>query len=777
MDRFFTLCLAVLLLLTFPLSAQEKYTVSGYVRDAGSGEALIGANIIILESGKGAVSNEYGYYALSLPAGSYTLRSSYLGFTDNEVRITLSEDRILRFELESAFQRLEEVSISAWARNKNVSATETGVHCLPIQNIQKIPALLGEVDIIKAIQLLPGVQFTSEGSSGFSVRGGGRDQNLILLDEAAIYNPSHLMGFFSVFNNDAIKDVKLYKGDIPARSGGRMASLLDVRMREGNSKKFQVRGGIGTISSRLTLEGPLVKDKLSWLVSGRRTYADLFLLFSGNETIKDTRLYFFDLNGKLNWRINDNNNIYLSTYYGKDIYENKQYAGMHFGNRTATLRWNHLFGKKLFSNFTLMQTHYSYDLGTTEASPQYINWASFMDDYGFKADFIWYPSPGSTFRYGLSSVLHRIRPSDITATSQTGVPMGANLAPSQGVESGAYFSGESGVGDKLTLRYGLRYSHFMNLGPSTVYDYDDNYEITDSSVYVEGDIYQHWHGAEPRLAANYMFNEEHSIKASYARTRQYIQLASNSTAGMPLEIWFMASPNITPQISDQTSIGYFRNFMDHKLETSIELYYKKMSSSIAFRDHAQLLLNPQLNGEIRIGEGRSYGAEFYIKYEDHRFAGWISYTLSKAKKQVDDINQGRPYVSPFDKPHDLSLVSSYNISDRITIGASWVFSSGIPYTLPVGRYEIFGTVVPLYQERNSYRLPDYHRLDLSLTIKGKQRDRRWHGEWNFSIYNAYSRKNAWTLNFVPDREDPNIMHAEMTYLFPIIPAITYNFVF
>lgn len=762
----------------YVLYAQDRTTLGGYVRDASDGEALIGANIIISETGRGTVTNEYGYYVLSLEKGEYTVTCSYMGYSNFTRTVLLDGERILDIELEESLHKIQEVTVSAAGKNVNVSSMETGSQSLQIQTIRKIPAFLGEVDIIKAIQLLPGVQFTSEGSSGFSVRGGGRDQNLILLDESSIYNPSHLMGFFSVFNNDAIKDVKLYKGDIPARSGGRLASLLDVRMKEGNSKEFHGRGGIGTVSSRFTLEGPIIPDKLSFLVAGRRTYADLFLLFSKDETLRQTRLYFFDLNGKLNYRINDNNNIYLSAYYGKDIYSNKEFAGMVFGNRTLTMRWNHLFGKKLFSNFTLMNTNYFYDMGTPEGSAQYFNWISFIDDYGFKEDFSWYPSPDHTFHFGFSSTYHRIRPGSITATSQSGINQNAELADQHSIESGAYFSGEAELGDRLSLRYGLRYSHFMNLGPSTVYSYDDDYFVSDSSMYEKGEIYNTYHGPEPRLAANYMFSDLHSIKASYARTMQYLQLASNSTAGMPLEIWFPASPNIEPQLSDQFSVGYFRNFLNHKLETSLELYYKEMNNTIDFRDHAQLMLNPRLDGEIRVGEATSYGAEFFIKYEDDRFTGWVSYTLSKTMRDIPEINEGRPYPAPYDKPNDLAIVASYDLNDQIGIGLNWVYSTGIPFTLPSGRYEINGVIVPLYTDRNAYRLPDYHRLDFSITLRRKERpNQRWRGEWNVSVYNAYARKNIWTLNFVTDDNDPNIKYAEMTYLFSVVPSISYNFKF
>jgi len=758
------------------VEAQGNFTVSGYVRDAATGEELIGASVSIVNSGTGTIANEYGYYALSLKSGLYTLVYSHLGFGSISKAIELDKDVVLNMELREKSLELEEVTISAERGNDNITNLETGSTRLPIQIIRKIPAFLGEVDIIKAIQLLPGVQVTSEGSSGFSVRGGSRDQNLILLDEATVYNASHLMGFFSVFNNDAIKDVKLYKGDIPASAGGRLASLLDVRMKEGNRKQFSMSGGIGTIASRLTLEGPIVSDKVSFLLSARRTYADLFLKLSSNDAINQNRLYFFDLNGKVNYTINDRNRVYFSTYYGKDVFAN-DFAGMFFGNRTFTIRWNHLFSKKLFSNFTLINSHYFYDLGTPEGSSQYFNWKSMLNDYGVKGDFIWYPSPSHTFRFGGWATYHGIRPGEIEA-EQGDITMTSVLPYNQSLDDGVYFSGESDLGEKFSLRYGLRYSMFHNMGEATVYEYDDEYEITDSVLYEKGEFFNFFHGLEPRFAANYTLNDKQSIKASYARTRQYIQLASNSSAGTPLEIWYPSSPNIKPQISDQVSIGYFQNFMDHALEASIELYYKKMSNSIDFKDHAQLLLNPRLEGEVRIGEATSYGAELYVKYEKEGFSGWISYTLSRTIREFPEINDGNPYPAPYDKPHDLAIVLTYDIGPRISVAANWVYSTGMPYTLPSGRFEVMGNILPVYTGRNEYRLPDYHRLDLSITLRGKQKPgKRWRGEWNFSAYNAYARKNIWTLNFNQDETNPDLTYAEMTYLFTIVPAITYNFKF
>jgi hypothetical protein len=768
----------ILFILSIPLNGFARETISGFVRDGATGEALIAANVIVEELGTGTASNEYGYYALSLEPGAYTLLFSYVGYETVIKKVRLSEGIVLNVELHESLHELEEVTVSSTRSNSNITRLETGTSSLSIQSIRRIPAFLGEVDVIKAIQLLPGVQVPSEGSSGYSVRGGGRDQNMILLDEAPVYNASHLMGFFSIFNNDAIKDVKLYKGDIPASSGGRLASLLDVRMKEGNSKKFSASGGIGTIASRITVEGPIIKDKISFLLAGRRTYADLFLLFSRDEELRNTRLNFYDLNGKINYRINDRNRVYLSGYSGKDTYANKDYAGMVFGNRTFTLGWNHIFSNTLFSNFTFTNSFYFYDLGTPEDAEEYFNWNSDLDDFGFKGDFSWYPFPEHTFRFGISSTYHLIHPGEVSAISTGGINQRVELDIDHALESGLYFSGESKLGERLALRYGLRYSLFQNIGPAKIPVFDDSYQLIDTLQYEKGDFFNSYHGMEPRLAANFKLSEWHSLKASYSRTRQYLQLASNSAAGTPLEIWFPASPNIQPQVSDQVSMGYFRNFLAHKLESSVEIYYKKMNNAIDFRDHAQLMLNPQLDGEIRIGEATSYGAEFYVKYASREFSGWISYTLSRTLRDFEEINNGDPYAAPYDRPHDLALVISYDPTKRIGLALNWIYSTGLPFTLPSGRYEVMNNILPVYTGRNEYRLPDYHRLDLSFTLRGKEKPgKRWRGEWNLSLYNAYARKNIWTINFAQEEDQPDVSYAEMTYLFSIIPAITYNFKF
>ncbi|MFZ5942447.1 MAG: TonB-dependent receptor [Bacteroidota bacterium] len=770
--------LFIFLYISIPSAAvAQKVTLSGYVRDAKSGEELIGASLAVMESGSGTISNQYGFYSLSLNPGFYTIVCSYVGYAGISKPVSLGENMVFDFELQESSSTLEEVTVTAEGRNANITRLETGTAQLPIQTIRRIPAFMGEVDVIKAIQMLPGVQATSEGSSGFSVRGGTPDQNLILLDEAPVSNASHLMGFFSVFNNDAIKDVKLYKGDIPAYSGGRLSSLLEVRMKEGNNRNVEVTGGIGTISSRLTVEGPLFDKKASFLLSGRRTYADIFLPFAKDPGIRDNSLYFYDLNGKLNFTINENNRLFISAYAGKDVFGNK-FASMFFGNSTFTLRWNHLFSKKLFSNFTLISSHYFYNLGTPDSEANAFTWYSSLDDQGIKGDFIYYLTPAHTFKFGISSLYHRIAPGLITAPGDDNSFSETELPENYALENGVYFSGESEFGKIFALRYGLRYSLFSNVGPATVYNYDASYRVTDSLVYSRGDFFNHYGGLEPRIAANLRINGANAIKASYSRTRQYLQMASNSTAGTPLDIWFPASPNVRPQVSDQVSAGYFRNMLDDRIETSLEVYYKKMDNSIDFADHASLLLNPYLEGELRIGKAWSYGVELYAKYTGEKFTGWISYTRSRTQRLFPEINNGVAYVAPFDKPNDISLVASYQVLPRLALSANWVYSTGIPVTFPTGRYEILGNILPVYTGRNEYRLPDYHRLDLSLTLQGKKKPgRKYYQELNLSVYNAYARKNVWTISFVQDSNNPDQTYAEMTYLFSIIPALTYNFNF
>jgi len=754
-----------------------RYSVSGHVKDASTGEELIGAAVIVEELSRGTVTNVYGFYSVSLPPGLYQIKYSYIGYKSTIKAINLNQDQMVNIELSEDIQVLEEVTISAEGPRANVRKAEMSVNKLQIKSIKRIPTLMGEVDVIKAIQLLPGVQASSEGGSGFSVRGGNPDQNLILLDEATVYNASHLMGFFSVFNNDAVKDVKLYKGDIPADYGGRLSSLLDVRMKDGNMKKFSGSGGIGTISSRLTLEGPIAKDRTSFLLAGRRTYADVFLPFSKDEDVRKSTLFFYDFNGKVNHIFNEKNRLFASAYLGRDVFGNV-FARMAFGNQTYSLRWNHLFSYKLFSNFTLIHSRYDYELGTPEGEANSFSWKSRMKDYSVKADMNYYISPEHTLKFGLITTFHDFEPGIARGLGEQALFTEFILPSNYALENGVYLSAESALGDRLNFKYGLRYSSFHNIGSATIYNYDENYQAKDSTVYKSGEFFNFFGGLEPRVAASFMLNDISSLKASYSRTRQYVHLAQNSTAGTPLDVWFPSSPNINPQISDQVAVGYFRNLWYDRLEASVEAYYKKTDNAIDFKDHASLLLNPYMEGEIRIGEGTSYGLEFLLRKNAGKLNGWISYTYSRTQRKVPGINYGNTYTAPYDKPHDLAIVLNYEITRRIWVSGNWVYSTGLPVTFPTGRFEYMGNVAPVYSNRNAYRMPDYHRLDLSISLAGKDKpDRKWDWDLNLSAYNAYARKNAWTINFVQDETNPNVTHAEMTYLFSIIPALTFNFHF
>lgn len=754
-----------------------RYTVSGYIKDAVNGEMLIGATIYVEELKTGTSSNAYGYYSLRIPPGKYTLSYSYIGYETHKMNVDLNGDVSSNIEMSPSQQNIGEVVIKGERIDANVKKAEMSVAKLDMVTIKKIPALMGEVDLIKVIQMLPGVLPTSEGTSGFSVRGGGNDQNLVILDEATVYNASHLMGFFSVFNNDAIRDVKLYKGDIPANYGGRLSSVLDVRMKEGNNKKLSATGGIGLISSRLTLEGPIGSEKTSFLISGRRSYADLFFVLANDTGLKKSTMYFYDLNLKVNHQLNENNRLFLSAYLGRDKFGQKGLSNFSFGNQTVTLRWNHLFSKQLFSNFTAIRAKYDYALSSDEASITY-NWNSSLLDYTLKLDFNYYPDPNNEIKFGISSTYHDINPCNAWMENENGkitIPYSKNYE----LEYAFYVANQQKIGEKLILKYGLRYSLFQNLGKATVYKFDNEYEVFDTLNYPSGKVFHTYQGVEPRFGLNYILNDRSSIKAGYSRTFQYMQQASNSNGGMPLDVWFPASPNIRPQKADQFSIGYFRNFRDNMIETSIEAFYKKMYDVIDFKDHAELLMNPRMEGEVRTGEAQAYGMEFLVRKNEGKISGWVSYTLSKARRKIPEINNGKPYNSPYDKPHTINIVLNYQLSVRSQFAMSWVYATGTPMTIPVGSFEYGNTVNKIYADRNEYRMRDYHRLDISYTLAGRDRPGRWwHGEWNFSMYNVYGRHNDWVINFGQDEKDPSKVVATRWYLpFLFFPSITYNFHF
>ncbi|MEL7589509.1 MAG: TonB-dependent receptor [Prolixibacteraceae bacterium] len=759
-----------------PDDKKGRRIVSGHIRDAVNGEVLIGATLLVKETGTGTSSNNYGFYSMSLLPGTYTFTWSFVGYRNLVKQIDLRSNGVVEIELTPAPESLEEVTVTA-GKNENISRIEMGIEKLRPQALRTIPALMGEVDLIKAVQLLPGVQTTSEGGSGFSVRGGTPDQNLILLDEATVYNASHLVGFFSVFNNDAINDLKLYKGDVPSQYGGRLASLLDVRMKDGNSKKFSGAGGVGAIASRLTLEGPLKRDRSTFLLSGRRTYMDLFLPLSSDDDVKNSRLYFYDLNLKLNHRVNAANRLFMSGYLGRDVLKSPDF-NIGFGNQTFTLRWNHIFNPKLFMNLTALWSRYDYELGTADEDPDSWIWDSDLKDAGIKADLSWFTGPDQVLLLGLQSFHHQFNPGSARGTTEKSVYSDYTVERSYAFEHAGYLSYQHQIGDKLSLKYGVRASLFQSIGKATVYHYDDDHEVADSTLYGAGEVYNNYAGLEPRVGVNYMIRDDLAVKLNYNRSRQYIQQASNSSAGSPLDIWFPASPNVKPQVADQVSGGLFRNLRDGMYEVSVEVYYKQMHNTIDFADHAVLLLNKYLEGEIRTGKSKAYGLEFLAKKTEGDLTGWAGYTISRSERTMAGINHGKTYVAPFDRPHNFTAVMNYVVSKRVSLSANWLYATGQPVTIPEQRYEVRGNLVPYYSERNGARYDDYHRLDLSLVLKGRNRPKRqWTGEWVFSVYNAYCRKNTWMLSFRQDEDNPEKTYAEKTYLFPVIPSVTYNFKF
>ncbi|TPE46442.1 TonB-dependent receptor [Pontibacter mangrovi] len=777
MKRLTTLLLLMLCLVATMAQAQDKVTLSGYIRDRASGEGLIGASVSVQElPGVGVATNAYGFYSLTLPKGTYTLLYSYVGFVASGKTLPLGSSQKLDVELQENSTALQEVEITTHKEDNNVRSMEMSTLKMQVAELKSMPALLGEVDIVKAVQMMPGVQTAGEGTSGFYVRGGGADQNLILLDEAPVYNASHLMGFFSVFNADAIKDVQLYKGGIPAQHGGRLSSLLDIRMKEGNSKKLGVSGGIGTVSSRLTVEAPLIKDKSSFILSGRRTYADVFFGLSSDENIKGNQLYFYDLNSKLNYTLNDKNRLFVSGYFGRDVAATDDFM-MNWGNATATVRWNHLFSDRLFSNTTFLFSDFDYALGSKEAESEF-TWKSHIKDYGLKNDYTYFLNPKNQLRFGLHLTYHNFMPAEVKPGPASYVNE-LKLNSTSALEAAVYLSNEHQLTDRLTVDYGLRLSRFTNMGPGKVYLYDESFKTpTDTVEYGRFEKIKSYGGLEPRLSAKYELNEVSSVKASYNRTLQYLHLVSNSTSALPFDVWVPSSTYIKPQLADQVAAGYFRNFNDNMFEASLEVYHKWMDNQIDYKDYAEILLNDRLETELLRGTGKAYGAEFYVRKQKGLLTGSLSYTLSKTERTVPGINQGKAFAPRYDRRHSGNLALSYLFSPSITFGANWTYATGGAVTMPVGRFEYNGKTYPVYSERNGYRLPDYHRLDLSATYeKPRNEFRKYSGSWTLSIYNAYARKNAFTIFFRESEDDHTKTEAVKSYLFGLVPSLTYNFNF
>jgi hypothetical protein len=763
-------CVVVTGLSGFAL-AQEKYTISGTIRSAQSGEALIGANILVKElKNVGIATNAYGFYSLTIPGGTHTLLVQYLGFRTEVDTLVLNSDRTLNVELTPEPIRVQEVVVSGERTNRNVTSTEMSTNKIEVAEVKSIPVLLGEQDILKTIQLLPGIQSVGEGSTGFYARGGGVDQNLIILDEAPVYNSSHLLGFLSVFNSDAIKDVKVMTGGIPAEYGGRLSSVVDIRTDEGNSKEFGGTGGVGLIASRLTLQGPIVRDQGSFIVSGRRTYADLFFKLSTDTTINRSSLYFYDLNAKANYKLGDNDRIYLSGYFGRDNFNYPNTFGFNWGNTTATARWNHIFADHLFSNTSLIFSDYEYTNNVGAGTTQY-EITSGIRDVNFKTDFEYFVDSDNTIRFGVNAIYHTFLPGSVTA-GPTSSANTFNLEHRFALENAAYVSNELGLFPGFKINYGLRFSTFSLLGPGHIYTYDQDGNPQDTASYGSGKFITTYTSLEPRVSANLLIDESSSVKASYTRTSQYLHLLSNSTTTNPSDLWVPSSNNVKPEYADQVDAGYFRNFDDNEYEASLEVYYKSMQNIIDYKNGADLQLNPTVESLLRFGKGWSYGAELLVRKKFGQISGWLGYTLSRTREQIPDVNYGQSFPAHQDRTHDISVVLIYNESPAWTFSAVWVYNTGNAVTFPSGNYWIDGRLVPYYTERNGYRMPAYHRLDLSATWTLGPRS-----SLNFSLYNAYDRMNAYSINFRQDPNDPNRTQAIQTTFFPIIPSITYNFKF
>ena len=756
--------------------SQEKYTVSGTISDSLRGEEIINASIRVKGQNIGALTNEYGFYSLTIAKGTYTLVFSSSGYKPKEIQVNLTENKVFNFQLVSLTYRtleLTEVKVSAIKQDDNITNPIMGVERLDPASVAKIPVLLGEKDIIKTLQLLPGIKSAGEGNAGFYVRGGAADQNLILLDEAPVYNASHLLGFFSTFNSDAIKDAVLYKGNQPANFGGRLSSVLDIKMNEGNNKRYNVSGGIGVISSRMNVEGPIVKDKSSFLISGRRTYVDVFL--RATEQFKNNTLYFYDLNAKFNYRINKKNRIFVSGYFGRDKLGLGDQFGIDWGNATGTVRWNRLINEKLFSNTSLIFSSYDYKIAITNENISF-GIKSSIKDINFKQEFQYFANTRNKIRFGVNVIQHSIIPGQVEANAESGI-IPVTLSTNKSLESAIFITNDWSISEKLTMSYGLRGSAFSLLGnDQNIYSYNTEGDVTDTTVYKNNTFIKSYPVLEPRLSLSYVYSKTASVKAAYSRNAQYIHLISNTTTSSPTDLWIPSSLNTKPEIADQVSIGWFKNFKENTYEFNVETYYKTMLNQIDYRNGANLQGNDLIEGELLYGIGRAYGVELILKKKTGKFTGWFGYTISRSERKIDGINDGAWYVAKQDRTHDISVVGIYDITPKVSFSALFVFYTGNAVTFPSGKYIVNGETQLLYTERNGYRMPNYHRLDLGVTWLRKD-TKKFESSWNFSIYNAYGRENAYLIDFRQSETNPEITEAVQTSLFRWVPSITYNFKF
>ncbi|GAB4446187.1 MAG: TonB-dependent receptor [Bacteroidales bacterium] len=764
----------------------QKFTISGYVRDKKSGEDLPSANVYVEELKKGTSTNNYGFFSLTLPKGNYTIKVSFIGYGDVIKKVILDKDIKINFVLSETVIQASEITVTGERTNKNVESIEMSSYKLPVETIKEIPSFMGEVDVLKSIQLLPGVQSSGEGNSGFYVRGGGPDQNLILLDNAIVYNAGHLFGFFSIFNADAIKDVNLIKGGAPANYGGRLSSVLDISMKEGNNQTYHVDGGIGVISSRLTVQGPIKKDTSSFLISGRRTYIDILTKPFIKGKMKGSGYYFYDLNAKINYRFSENNRLFLSGYFGRDVFSFKNSedgfgAKFPWGNTTLSARWNHVFNQKLFQNLSATFSNYHFIFDAEQSDFEFKLYSG-VKDYAISLDYTYLPSVLHTLKFGAQYTFHDFEPGSATARiGNTNFDTG-KIIHYYANDMALYANDEFDISEKLKLSIGIRPTLFQHIGSFTRYLLDDKRQAKDTIQYKPFENIATYSNIEPRLSMRYSLNHSTSVKASYSQNYQYIQLASMSSATLPTDAWIPCTDQIKPQFAVQYAAGFFKNFKNDTYETSIELYYKTMKNLIDYKEGLtsddNMGNNPDNN--FTFGTGKSYGAEFFVKRRFGKLNGWVGYTLSKTTRLFPEINNGKEYPAKYDRRHDLSVVLTYDLNDIWNFGAVFVYATGDATTLPISRYFIEGRIVSEYGERNSFRLAPYHRADISVNYKFPNKGKKWNSSLNFSIYNVYNRMNPYFIYFdtKTDLENYSITTtAKQVSLFSILPSLTYNFNF
>lgn len=773
MKQLFLLILISLFGFTIHAQSDEKYTVSGRLTDAETGEDMFSAQVVVKElPGTGTSVKDYGFYSLRLPEGEYTLIFRSVGYDNVEKNITLDKD--LTIDMSFGVSDMKTLIVTDSVGPQNIGTVGGSITKIDIGRIQELPTLIEPDIIFTTTQYESGIKSAGEGNSGFYVRGGGLDQNLVILDESPVYNPSHLLGFISVFNADALKEATLFKGGMMPEYGGRTSSVLDIKMKEGNNKHFVASGGIGVLTSRLTLEGPIVKDKGSFIVSGRRSFVDLFLGLSKDEVIKDSKLFFYDFNMKANYTLSKKDRIFASGYFGRDKFGFGDSFGIGWGNGTGTFRWNHLYSNRLFSNTSIIYSNYNYEFGFGQGD-EAVSLGSVIRDWNVKQDFTYIPNDKNSVKFGFNAIYHNIEPGNLNAGPGTGI-QSEKSTPQLGVESSVYIQNEQEVSNRLTLGYGLRYSFFNYVGEGTSYNITAGGEILSSTEHDKWETIKFYGGLEPRFSSSYKLTPMSSVKLNYNRNYQYLHLLTNATTSSPTDVWIMSTNNVKPQIADQIAIGYFRNFKKDMYVTSFEIYYKDMQNVIDYRTGADLFLNEEIEADLVYGDGEAYGFEMSLRKTKGVFTGLVSYTLSRTLRTIDQINNGDKFPARQDRIHDLSLVGTYAISKRTKMSMAFVYYTGDAVTFPNGGYTIEGAVIPYYTQRNGYRLPDYHRLDFSLNIQGKKRE-KYESSWNISLYNVYGRENTFSITFQQNEDDPSITEAEQLAIFKWVPSVTYNFKF